>query len=160
MLCFDDEGEELLHLMDTKKDGDPFFQTVHLSWYNRYATKGYEAPIDLHPLMMEREDASHTNHSQTIPYLSQDAGKHKAVYDNVKTVLADLFEWLRQWLESNLPEEYELLMSTAATLPGNCTSPVLPFLGLVINLNVNTKGHRDPWDKDFCLVMPIGDFQG
>ena len=51
-------------------------------------------------------------------------------------------------------------MSTAATLPGNCTSPVLPFLGLVINLNVNTKGHRDPWDKDFCLVMPIGDFQG
>jgi len=39
MLCFDDEGEELLHLMDTKKDGDPFFQTVHLSWYNRYATK-------------------------------------------------------------------------------------------------------------------------
>ena len=44
--------------------------------------------------MMEREDASRTNHSQMIPYLSQDAGKHKAVYDNVKTVLADLFEWL------------------------------------------------------------------
>jgi hypothetical protein len=39
MLCFEDEGEELLHLTDTKKDGDPFFQTVHLSWYNRYATK-------------------------------------------------------------------------------------------------------------------------
>jgi hypothetical protein len=39
MLCFEDEGKELLHLTDTKKDGDPFFQTVHFSWYNRYATK-------------------------------------------------------------------------------------------------------------------------
>jgi hypothetical protein len=50
--------------------------------------------------MMEREDVSRTNHSQMIPYLSQDAGKHKAVYDNVKTVLADLFEWLRQWVST------------------------------------------------------------
>lgn len=55
-------------------------------------------PKDLHPLMMEREDVSRTNHSQMVPYLSQDAGKYKAVYDKVKTVLADLFEWLRQWV--------------------------------------------------------------
>jgi hypothetical protein len=47
---------------------------------------------------MEREDVSRTNHSQMIPYLSQEAGKYKAVYDKVKTVLADLFEWLRQWV--------------------------------------------------------------
>jgi hypothetical protein len=48
--------------------------------------------------MTEREDVSRTNHSQMVPYLSQDAGEHKAVYDKVKTVLADLFEWLRQWV--------------------------------------------------------------
>ncbi|OAX31285.1 hypothetical protein K503DRAFT_806190 [Rhizopogon vinicolor AM-OR11-026] len=124
MLCFEDEGGELLHLTDTEKDGDPFFQTVHLSWYNRHS------PLD----DGERRRVSH----QPLPdgsILVSGCRQAQAVYDK---------------LESSLPEEYELLMSTMATLPGNCSSPVLPFLGLVINLNVNTKGHRDPWDKDFA----------
>jgi len=37
---------------------------------------------------------------------------------------------------------------------------VLPFLSLVFNINVVTKCHRDGKDKDFCLVLPIGDFLG
>jgi hypothetical protein len=59
-----------------------------------------------------------------------------------------------------LPEEYESLEATAPILPGNHQSPVLPFLSLVFNVNVVTKGHRDGKDKDFCLVLPIGDFVG
>jgi len=59
-----------------------------------------------------------------------------------------------------LPEEYVSLEATARILPGNHQSPVLPFLSLVFNVNVITKGHRDGKDKDFCLVLPIGDFVG
>ncbi|KAG2747734.1 hypothetical protein P692DRAFT_20737377, partial [Suillus brevipes Sb2] len=39
-------------------------------------------------------------------------------------------------------------------------SPVLPFLSLVFNINVATKGHRDSGDLDLCLVLPIGNFEG
>jgi len=45
-------------------------------------------------------------------------------------------------------------------LPGNNQSLVAPFVSLVLNINVATRGHRDGQDKDFCVVLPIGDFKG
>lgn len=57
-----------------------------------------------------------------------------------------------------MPGEYEVLLSVAETLPGNNISVVHPFLSLVININVVTQEHRDSKDKDFCAVMPIGNF--
>lgn len=35
-----------------------------------------------------------------------------------------------------------------------------PFLSLILNLNVMTEAHRDMFDKDFCLVLPLGEFAG
>ena len=43
-------------------------------------------------------------------------------------------------------------------LPGKQCPLVAPFSNLVVNLA--TKAHRDVMDKEFCLVMPIGDFEG
>lgn len=43
----------------------------------------------------------------------------------------------------------------AEIVPGGNRTPVHPFLGFVINLNVATKAHRDPHDLQDCLVMVI-----
>jgi len=42
-------------------------------------------------------------------------------------------------------------------LPCNDASPVYPFSGFVINLNVTTRIHRDWGDQDICLVLVIKD---
>ena len=57
-----------------------------------------------------------------------------------------------------LPEEYKIEQSFANVFPGADVSPVFPFSGIVINLNVQTLIHRDSEDVILCLVLAIGDF--
>ena len=59
-----------------------------------------------------------------------------------------------------MPTEYDVLVELAQDLPGGEVSPVMPFLSLVVNLNISTLAHRDRFDKDICLVLPLGDFRG
>lgn len=48
----------------------------------------------------------------------------------------------------------------AQVLPGNARSIVHPFLSLVLNINVATKGHRDRLDKTLCVVLALGEYLG
>ena len=57
-----------------------------------------------------------------------------------------------------LPTDYNLLAKVVECLPGNTVSEVMPFISLVVNINVWTDAHRDKWDKHLCLVLAIGDF--
>ncbi|KAG1884557.1 hypothetical protein F4604DRAFT_1574409, partial [Suillus subluteus] len=157
LLAFEDE--DLLVDKDTSQDSDNSFQAIHFSWYNRHATRGDTAPINIHPYMMERSGVQ-TNHSQFTPYISVETALNQDLYELVKVIFGDLFQWIQNNLQKYLPEEYELLEASARILLGNHHSPVLPFLSLVFNINVITKGHRDGKDKDFCLVLPIGVFVG
>ena len=59
-----------------------------------------------------------------------------------------------------LPDEYRHLEAIASILPDGNTSPVHPFVGLVINLNAVTRAHRDSKDDTMCLVLALGDFEG
>ena len=34
----------------------------------------------------------------------------------------------------------------------------MPFVSLVVNINVRTEAHQDKWDKTLCLVLAVGDF--
>ncbi|KAG0703377.1 hypothetical protein DFH29DRAFT_776713, partial [Suillus ampliporus] len=102
----------------------------------------------------------HFNHSQTTPYISKKLESFKNLHDTLDTAFADLFYWIRMMLQHYLPEEYEVLLSVAEMLPGNSVSVVHPFLSLVININVVTHEHRDSKDKDYCAVIPIGNFIG
>jgi hypothetical protein len=61
---------------------------------------------------------------------------------------------------ANLPAEYQVLAEVATELLCNDRSLVHPFLSLVFNLNVFTKGHWDSGDLALCLVLLIGKFQG
>ncbi|KAG2737453.1 hypothetical protein P692DRAFT_20761760, partial [Suillus brevipes Sb2] len=72
----------------------------------------------------------------------------------------ELFQWIEQVVKKCLPREYDVLVEFTQDLPGGYVSPVSPFLSLVVNLNVSTMGHRDRFDKDLCLVLPIGEFTG
>ena len=45
-------------------------------------------------------------------------------------------------------------------LPGASHSPFSPMLSVVVNLNVSTLAHRDSFDKELCLVMPVGELDG
>lgn len=62
-------------------------------------------------------------------------------------------------LEFMLPPEYEHLQTIASILPDSNASPVHPFVGLVVNLNVITTAHRDSKDDTVCLVLALGDFE-
>lgn len=54
--------------------------------------------------------------------------------------------------------EYKVLLELSQDLPGGEVLLVTPFLSLVVNLNVSTIGHCDRFNKDICLVLPLGDF--
>ncbi|KAG1844455.1 hypothetical protein F4604DRAFT_1596163 [Suillus subluteus] len=143
---------------DTNQGMQGNFQAVHFSWYNRHATKGSNTPMHVQPYMLEKEDIQF-NYSQLVPYISSETLKNQALYEVVLVVFADLFEWIKEHV-SNLPAEYEILIEVARELPCNSGSLVLPFLSLVFNINMATKGHRDSGDLDLCLVLPIGNFKG
>lgn len=63
-------------------------------------------------------------------------------------------------MQKHLPDIYDFLEMDCNLLPSNQTSPVEPFLGFVVNLNVVSRCHRDGGDRKFCVVVPIGEFEG
>ncbi|KAJ8582128.1 hypothetical protein M405DRAFT_704630, partial [Rhizopogon salebrosus TDB-379] len=90
LACFD--GNQVLHvrrLSDDFEVHDDFtlekvadkviarpFHCLHFSIWNRYATKGDDAPTDVHLHHLVRDDVSRTNHAQTLPYPSRDILEH------------------------------------------------------------------------------------
>ncbi|KIM66650.1 hypothetical protein SCLCIDRAFT_109853, partial [Scleroderma citrinum Foug A] len=58
----------------------------------------------------------------------------------------------------HLPCEYQMLVNMIDTLPRASPSPFSPMVSLVLNINVRTEAHRDGFDKELCLVMPVGKF--
>ena len=58
-------------------------------------------------------------------------------------------------MEKLLPDNVEVLKMYLQVLPFQQASTVYPFTGFVLNINITTKAHRDPNDKDICLVIAI-----
>lgn len=59
-----------------------------------------------------------------------------------------------------MPESYQKLTGYANCLPGNEFLAGYPFGGIVLNLNIATKIHRDPEDLDLCLIIVISECTG
>jgi len=59
-----------------------------------------------------------------------------------------------------LPDHYAILKLWVELLPSNDFSPVFPFGGLVINMNVATRAHRDTEDLSLCFILEISDCEG
>lgn len=60
-------------------------------------------------------------------------------------------------LKETLPEEFEVIGLYAEVLPADGFSPVYPFSGFVVNINVCTKIHRDSRDLRLCVVLALSD---
>ncbi|KAJ3831436.1 hypothetical protein F5878DRAFT_503979, partial [Lentinula raphanica] len=45
-------------------------------------------------------------------------------------------------------------------MPMQDFTPVRPFTGLVININVSTGAHQDIGDAGGCFVISLGSYQG
>ena len=60
-----------------------------------------------------------------------------------------------------MPEHICTMLEAHCTfLPGSAAPPVFPFTGIVINLNVSTRGHRDHKDRRCCLILCIKEGEG
>ncbi|KAG1818569.1 uncharacterized protein BJ212DRAFT_1268802 [Suillus subaureus] len=111
------------------------------------------------------------NHSQFTPYVSVETALNQDLYELVKVIFGDLFQWIQKnvhrivisfsstnsftvQLQELLPKEYDLLEASACILPGNHHSPVLPFLSLVFNLNVTPKDIETVMTNTFALSFP------
>jgi hypothetical protein len=55
-------------------------------------------------------------------------------------------------MENYLQEEFEMLMEVVSVLPGNAVLLVIPFISLVVNINVITKAHRDSGQPRLTLM--------
>lgn len=54
--------------------------------------QGDEAPSDIHPYWLQREDGTRVNYSQLTPYLSAEAREHWDALHNLHVIFADLFQ--------------------------------------------------------------------
>ena len=52
-------------------------------------------PINIHPYMMERRNIR-TNHSQFTPYISAETVANQDLYELVKVIFGDLFQWIQK----------------------------------------------------------------
>jgi len=83
------------------------FHCLHFSVWNRYVStvsgglsdliaarnlKCGNAPNNIHPHYLTREDVSCTNHTQTLPYPSRDILEHEQLYGNILQAFGELFE--------------------------------------------------------------------
>ncbi|EGN91723.1 hypothetical protein SERLA73DRAFT_80184 [Serpula lacrymans var. lacrymans S7.3] len=82
---------DLLTETNTRIDADSTFQALHLLWYNRHCTKGYEAPSDIPPSMLDRVGCVHTNHSQMIPSISKDVKDNQKMFQSLKIIFKELY---------------------------------------------------------------------
>ncbi|KAJ8462696.1 hypothetical protein ONZ45_g17843 [Pleurotus djamor] len=122
--------------------------SIHFDYYNRYSTHGYDAPTDVHPRNLTKWGKKRANPSLFLPRPSDEMKRFPQEYSTLQELFGEL--------ERLLPEEYKIEKMFAEFLPGGEPSPVFPFSGIVINLNVQTIIHRDSEDVIMCLVLPIG----
>ncbi|KAJ7228003.1 hypothetical protein B0H12DRAFT_1030155, partial [Mycena haematopus] len=100
------------------------------------------------------------NFTQRIPYPSKDISERPAEFSLMADAFTAIFDYIRITLQQRFPKEYEQLSIYCDALPMNAASPAYPFGGFVLNLRVSTSAHRDHGDKDLCVVIPFGKFEG
>ncbi|KAF4586308.1 hypothetical protein EYR38_010583 [Pleurotus pulmonarius] len=136
------------------------FLGLHFDWYNRYSTNGDDAPDDIHPAELSKQGLKRrSTFSLFVPRPSEEMKRFPKAYEALKDNFALAFEEIRDILQTLLPKEYNIEKIFAEFLPGDEVSPVFPFSGVVVNLNVQTIEHCDGMDTLMCLVLAIGSFR-
>ncbi|KAJ8515174.1 hypothetical protein ONZ45_g7363 [Pleurotus djamor] len=128
------------------------WQALHFDYYNRYSTHGDNSPPDVHPEHLFKEDCKKPNKGMFIPRASCDIREHSKEFFSLSEVFASVFDALKEevllQLRRMLPDTYEVESLYASVLPNAELSPVFPFSGLVVNLNLCSSMHKDDDSAD------------
>ncbi|KAJ7719408.1 hypothetical protein B0H16DRAFT_1336735, partial [Mycena metata] len=122
------------------------FCAKHKCWWYRYPEEGPGVPTDIHPFQLQKEGVSQVNSRQRAPHPSQEMKDDPEEGE----LLAELIKLITVIVEVHVLSQ----------LPLNERSLAHPFGGLVINVAVATRGHRDAGDKELCVVIPFGEWVG
>ncbi|KAJ7123897.1 hypothetical protein C8R43DRAFT_1135929 [Mycena crocata] len=136
------------------------FLAWHCSYYNRYAEQG---PGDLggqHPHSFRKSGKKKINHVQRVPHPSREMEEDPDEADLLSELMQLITLIAEYHVKKFLPDEYAELKIYVTKLPLNQRSAAHPFGGFVINVSAATRGHRDRFDKLFCVVIPFGNWTG
>ncbi|KAL0060107.1 hypothetical protein AAF712_013079 [Marasmius tenuissimus] len=150
---------ELSHT-DSSTDGHQKFKCSHLNIYNRYATRGDDAPHDADPWMLEKEGKRPPDINQFTPRFSAEFYEQETRGTRLLTAMKPLLTYLAGVVKDRFPKENGELVAFISGLPLNAASPVHPWGGVAVNLNAATIVHLDPKDLNLCLVLAIHDCTG
>ena len=145
-----------------------------------FSLQGNEAPKDTNPSTLTKAGKKRANPAQFIPRTSKELQGNLEDYHQLQAIFEPLLEWIASVVSFQiclllifffnnvvfyqmakiLPEHTKILQQWVDILPSNEFSPVFPFSGLVINVNVATRAHRDWGDLSLCLVLEISDCEG
>ncbi|PPQ79776.1 hypothetical protein CVT26_012365 [Gymnopilus dilepis] len=153
---------DVLREMDSEVAGlHHKFPAIHFQWWNRYSKRGNNPPINVDPAALQSESGQGARNSSTsIPRMSREWSEHMSAYEKLTTAFRAVFDWLEQELARLIPDTFRVISHFVDVLPANEPSPVYPFSGFVLNINVTTRIHRDWGDQDVCLLLIIRDCQG
>ncbi|KAF8184853.1 hypothetical protein BJ912DRAFT_927667 [Pholiota molesta] len=125
------------------------------------AGHGDGTPSNAEPTtLVKNHKRKRTNTCQNIPRRSNELKDNPEPYCMLQDTFKPLFAWLEAQIKALLPKSYMALSHFVDILPYSDISPVYPFGGFVVNINVTTKIHRDHGDHDICLVVVISDCTG
>ncbi|KAJ7506796.1 hypothetical protein B0H11DRAFT_1706915 [Mycena galericulata] len=145
---------------NSRREGYKYLSLRYV-WYWRMGERGDGAPEDVHP-NKARKTGVKVNWNQRMPYASVESLEHSLEYEaaNVSYRVGTLIDFDYLQFEHLLPDEYSTVSVFADVLPLNVFAPAYPFSGFALNLRVATDGHRDPLDKDYCLIIIISECEG
>ncbi|KAJ7730892.1 hypothetical protein DFH07DRAFT_756078 [Mycena maculata] len=133
--------------------------STHKTIWNRYAEQGDDAPKNVHPNHVHKK-GKRANHTQRAPHASEEMTDDPDETELLVEFVQVITTFIEYHLAKLMPNEYAKIKIFAERLPLNQRSHAHPFGGLVFNISVSTRGHRDGGDKLFCVVIPFGDWEG
>ncbi|KAK1231270.1 hypothetical protein PQX77_005610 [Marasmius sp. AFHP31] len=145
---------------DSSVDGHKKFKCSHLNLYNRYSTKGHDAPHDADPWTLQKEGKRPPDISQFTPRFSAEFYDQEIRGTRLLKAMTPLLKYLATMVKERFPKENGELVAFISGLPLNAASPVHPFGGVAVNVNAATIVHLDPKDLNLCLVLAIHDCTG
>ncbi|KAF8878972.1 hypothetical protein CPB84DRAFT_1852209 [Gymnopilus junonius] len=133
-----------LKYMDTKAEGFAnTFDALHGKWYDKFAVDGHGTLAYADPSTLHRDGCRPVNSCLNVLHFSQEAKDNPEVYQMLVEALEPVFTWIQEQLRILLPDVYIELEVSVNHLPNCGTTPVYPFAGFVLNINVSTRIHCD-----------------
>ncbi|KAK1235445.1 hypothetical protein PQX77_001329 [Marasmius sp. AFHP31] len=136
------------------------FKCSHLTLYNRYHTKGDDAPNDAAPWDLQKEGKRPCNIKQFTPRFATEFYEQETRGTRLLNAMRPALTFLASVVKARFPKENGELIAFISGLPLDAASPVHPFGGVAVNINAATIVHLDPMDLNLCLVLAIHDCTG